>query len=76
MVRFDWQLGVFAPQPPSAESDRKFATQAGGSAGPLPADPLFFARIGSLADPLEYSGLCRDMSAAGARSRPAPSLIT
>ena len=32
----------FAPQPPSGTSDRSFATQASGSAGPLPADPLFF----------------------------------
>jgi hypothetical protein len=32
----------FAPQPPSGASNFQIATQAGGSAGPLPADPLFF----------------------------------
>jgi hypothetical protein len=66
MVRFDALLGVFAPQPPSGEADRMIATQASGSAGPLPADPLFFASTG-VCSRLETSPFCGDISAAGAR---------
>ncbi len=43
MVRFGEASGDFAPQPPDAGRALDIATQAGGSAGPLPADPLFFA---------------------------------
>jgi hypothetical protein len=42
MVWFDGAFADFAPQPPNASFESIIASQAGGSAGPLPADPLFF----------------------------------
>ena len=36
-------LGFLAPQPPSAKTGRRHPVVASGSAGPLPADPLFFS---------------------------------
>ena len=54
MDRFDSQLGFSAPQPPSGTLDRSFATQASGPAGPLPAGPLFFAKITQTATALKH----------------------
>jgi hypothetical protein len=42
MVRFDGLLGEFCPPAPERRIEPLIATQAGGSAGPLPADPPFF----------------------------------
>ena len=75
MVRFDDTRCFCPPAPESASSDRMIATQAGGSAGPLPADPLFFASIARFPRPLKSSSLSRDMRRAGAHPRPARFLM-
>jgi hypothetical protein len=73
MVRFD-RHSVFLPPSPRVRVESDVATQAGGSAGPLPADPLFL-RFLRAPYPLESLSLCRDMSRAGGHRRSVESLI-
>jgi len=44
MVRLGAALGVFCPPAPERRPGLEFATQASGSAGPLPPIRFFFAR--------------------------------
>jgi hypothetical protein len=59
----------FAPQPPSGDPGLEIATQAGGSAGPLLADPPLFLPGAITPWRLEIAENLRDMSAVGERLR-------